>query len=253
MGGNSRPTADPRGRTTTLRCGLELPPGSRGVDYHFHHGTEELLIVLRGMATLRTPEGERELPEGRRALLVRARGGAYGDESERSPDALRDDRGARVSRHHRVPRQGRVRRRREVAVAARRAVLRPPSDAGRMTRRPDATQRSWAPPSPPSAIASLDSRPDGGIGSRGSPGERDRRGRNGRIAKEGEKKRNSSICKCSVPNRLPTQRTTWVWPTNCSVRAILSGFRIGSTSSTTANGRSSSMGRGPNSLPLFKK
>jgi uncharacterized cupin superfamily protein len=42
----------------------ELPPGSRGVDYHFHHGTEELLIVLRGTATLRTPEGERELPEG---------------------------------------------------------------------------------------------------------------------------------------------------------------------------------------------
>ena len=42
----------------------ELPPGSRGVDYHFHHGTEEFLIVLRGTATLRTPEGERELPEG---------------------------------------------------------------------------------------------------------------------------------------------------------------------------------------------
>jgi uncharacterized cupin superfamily protein len=42
----------------------ELPPGSRGVDYHFHHGTEEYLIVLRGTATLRTPEGERELQEG---------------------------------------------------------------------------------------------------------------------------------------------------------------------------------------------
>jgi uncharacterized cupin superfamily protein len=42
----------------------ELPPGSRGVDYHFHHGTEEFLIVLRGTATLRTPEGERELHEG---------------------------------------------------------------------------------------------------------------------------------------------------------------------------------------------
>ena len=42
----------------------ELPPGSRGVDYHFHHGTEEFLIVLRGTAVLRTPEGERELPEG---------------------------------------------------------------------------------------------------------------------------------------------------------------------------------------------
>jgi len=42
----------------------ELPPGSRGVDYHFHHGTEEFLIVLRGTATLRTPGGEQELPEG---------------------------------------------------------------------------------------------------------------------------------------------------------------------------------------------
>jgi uncharacterized cupin superfamily protein len=42
----------------------ELPPGSRGVDYHFHHGTEEFLIVLSGTATLRTPDGERELPSG---------------------------------------------------------------------------------------------------------------------------------------------------------------------------------------------
>jgi uncharacterized cupin superfamily protein len=42
----------------------ELPPGSRGVEFHFHHGTEEFLIILRGTATLRTPEGERELPEG---------------------------------------------------------------------------------------------------------------------------------------------------------------------------------------------
>jgi uncharacterized cupin superfamily protein len=41
----------------------ELPPGSRGVDYHFHHGTEEFLIVLRGTATLRTPDGERKLVE----------------------------------------------------------------------------------------------------------------------------------------------------------------------------------------------
>jgi uncharacterized cupin superfamily protein len=42
----------------------ELAPGSRGVDYHFHHGTEEYLVVLRGTATVRTPAGERELPEG---------------------------------------------------------------------------------------------------------------------------------------------------------------------------------------------
>jgi len=51
----------------------ELPPGSRGVDYHFHHGTEEFLIVLRGTATLRTPEGERELPEDRSPTFHRGR------------------------------------------------------------------------------------------------------------------------------------------------------------------------------------
>ena len=42
----------------------ELLPGSTGLDYHFHHGTEEFLIVLRGTATLRTPAGEHEFPEG---------------------------------------------------------------------------------------------------------------------------------------------------------------------------------------------
>lgn len=42
----------------------ELAPGSDGVDYHFHHGTHELLVVLRGRPTLRTPEGERQLEEG---------------------------------------------------------------------------------------------------------------------------------------------------------------------------------------------
>jgi uncharacterized cupin superfamily protein len=31
---------------------------------HFHHGSEELLLVLRGRPTLRTLEGERELDEG---------------------------------------------------------------------------------------------------------------------------------------------------------------------------------------------
>ena len=55
----------------------ELPPGSRGVDYHFHHGTEEFLIVLRGTATLRTPEGERELPEGSVAHFSPGPGGAH--------------------------------------------------------------------------------------------------------------------------------------------------------------------------------
>lgn len=34
------------------------------VVFHFHHGSEELLFVLRGRPTLRTLEGERQLDEG---------------------------------------------------------------------------------------------------------------------------------------------------------------------------------------------
>jgi uncharacterized cupin superfamily protein len=41
----------------------ELGPGNTTA-YHFHHGSEELVIVLRGRPTLRTPEGERPLAEG---------------------------------------------------------------------------------------------------------------------------------------------------------------------------------------------
>jgi uncharacterized cupin superfamily protein len=41
----------------------ELGPGNWLI-YHFHHGAEELLVVLRGTPTLRTPEGERVLDEG---------------------------------------------------------------------------------------------------------------------------------------------------------------------------------------------
>ena len=40
-----------------------LEPGNFNV-FHFHHGSEELLIVLRGRPTLRTQEGERVLAEG---------------------------------------------------------------------------------------------------------------------------------------------------------------------------------------------
>ena len=41
----------------------ELGPGNTTV-YHFHHGSEELLIVLQGRPTMRTPDGERQLAEG---------------------------------------------------------------------------------------------------------------------------------------------------------------------------------------------
>jgi uncharacterized cupin superfamily protein len=41
----------------------ELGPGNFVV-YHFHHAAEELMVVLRGRPTLRTPDGERRLDEG---------------------------------------------------------------------------------------------------------------------------------------------------------------------------------------------
>lgn len=54
----------PGGRGHLLGATLyELDPGDFVV-YHVHHGSEELLIVLRGRVTLRTPAGERELAEG---------------------------------------------------------------------------------------------------------------------------------------------------------------------------------------------
>ena len=55
----------------------ELDPGA-DVDYHFHHGTKELLVVLRGRLTLRTHEGERELGEGEVVAFPRGLDGAHG-------------------------------------------------------------------------------------------------------------------------------------------------------------------------------
>jgi uncharacterized cupin superfamily protein len=53
----------PPGRALGLRL-YELPPGQTQVLYHFHHGNEEALVVLRGRPTVRTPDGERELAPG---------------------------------------------------------------------------------------------------------------------------------------------------------------------------------------------
>ena len=35
-----------------------IEPGQKSFPYHFHHGNEEMLIVLEGQVTVRTPEGE---------------------------------------------------------------------------------------------------------------------------------------------------------------------------------------------------
>src|SRR5690348_6160163 len=42
----------------------ELLPGQTQCPYHFHHGDEELVLVLHGTPTLRTPEGEQTLAAG---------------------------------------------------------------------------------------------------------------------------------------------------------------------------------------------
>ena len=42
----------------------EVPPGNSVCPYHWHAANEEMLIVLSGRPTLRTPDGERELAPG---------------------------------------------------------------------------------------------------------------------------------------------------------------------------------------------
>jgi len=55
----------------------ELGPGNFVV-YHAHHGSEEVLLVLRGQPTLRTPEGERHLGAGDVADFQPGPEGAHG-------------------------------------------------------------------------------------------------------------------------------------------------------------------------------
>lgn len=55
----------------------ELAPGQRSWPYHAHYGNEELLIVLGGRPSLRTPEGEQELKNGDATLFRRGPEGAH--------------------------------------------------------------------------------------------------------------------------------------------------------------------------------
>jgi uncharacterized cupin superfamily protein len=55
----------------------ELPAGEAVWPYHLHHANEELLLVLEGSPTLRTPTGERELAPGEAALFARGQEGAH--------------------------------------------------------------------------------------------------------------------------------------------------------------------------------
>jgi uncharacterized cupin superfamily protein len=42
----------------------DLPPGQAAYPYHFHLGEEEILVVLIGTPSLRTPDGWQQLDEG---------------------------------------------------------------------------------------------------------------------------------------------------------------------------------------------
>jgi uncharacterized cupin superfamily protein len=55
----------------------EFGPGRKLFPYHFHMANEEMLVVLSGRPTLRTPEGERELAEGEVVFFVTGEAGAH--------------------------------------------------------------------------------------------------------------------------------------------------------------------------------
>ena len=55
----------------------EIGPGNF-VPYHFHHGAEELLVVLHGEMTMKTEEGERIVRRGEVVIFPVGPGGAHG-------------------------------------------------------------------------------------------------------------------------------------------------------------------------------
>ena len=62
------------------RLGLslwELPPHETAYPYHFHLAEEELLLVLDGRPSLRTPDGWRDLQQGEVVAFLRGEHGAH--------------------------------------------------------------------------------------------------------------------------------------------------------------------------------
>jgi uncharacterized cupin superfamily protein len=62
------------------RLGLslwELPPGEAAYPYHHHLAEEELVVVLQGRPSLRTPEGWRDLHEGEVVAFLRGERGSH--------------------------------------------------------------------------------------------------------------------------------------------------------------------------------
>jgi uncharacterized cupin superfamily protein len=62
------------------RLGLslwKLPPGEAAYPYHYHLAEEELVLVLDGSPSLRTPEGWRELQQGEVIAFLRGEQGGH--------------------------------------------------------------------------------------------------------------------------------------------------------------------------------
>jgi uncharacterized cupin superfamily protein len=55
----------------------KLPPGQTAYPYHFHYSDEELVFVMSGRPTLRTPEGTRELEPGEAVHFPLGESGAH--------------------------------------------------------------------------------------------------------------------------------------------------------------------------------
>jgi uncharacterized cupin superfamily protein len=66
----------------------ELPPGQASFPYHAHSANEEMLIVLGGRPSLRTPDGWRELSDGEVVAFPIGKRGAH-QVANRSGEAAR--------------------------------------------------------------------------------------------------------------------------------------------------------------------
>jgi uncharacterized cupin superfamily protein len=61
-----------------IGCSLwELPTGEAAYPYHFHYADEEIVIIVKGRPTLRTPEGARQLEEGEAVRFQLGEDGAH--------------------------------------------------------------------------------------------------------------------------------------------------------------------------------
>ena len=84
-GGGAEARRLPRGEELGATL-YRLEPGD-SVPFHFHHASEELLVVLRGRPTLRDPGGERQLDEGDVVHFARGPAGAHALRNETDGEA----------------------------------------------------------------------------------------------------------------------------------------------------------------------